>query len=460
MNKFQIISPVDNSVYAERHFASTDQIEQALQKSLEARKVWEKTSLDERKSICRSAVDYFQDHITEFSEELTWMMGRPIRFTPLEIKGGFRERALHMIEIADESLKDDVIEESPEFKRFIQKEPVGTVLVLSPWNYPYLTSVNAVIPAILAGNSVILKHANQTALCAERYQEAFDAAGLPEGVFQHLHLTHEQVAGIIPDERINHVAFTGSVGGGQAIQKAASQRFIGTGLELGGKDAAYVRADADLKSTAENLVDGSFFNSGQSCCGIERIYVHQDVYNDFVDHFVRITGEYNLGDPTNQEVTLGPLVRISSAEKVLAHVEEALSKGARAFIEKSDFPNLAPPYLAPQILVDVDHSMKVMTEETFGPVIGIMKVKSDDQAIQLINDSEYGLTASIWTNNTDKALEIGQQIESGTFYMNRCDYLDPALAWTGVKNSGRGCTLSSLGFDQFTRPKSYHLKLK
>lgn len=460
LNKFQIISPVDGSIYAERTYASNEEIEAILELSNSSQKVWKKTHLNERKTICAQAIQYFQDNVNDIAMEITMMMGRPIRYTPSEISGGFRERALHMIEIADEALANVQPTEIDGFKRFIKKEPLGTVLVLSPWNYPYLTAVNAIIPAILSGNSVILKHSDQTALCAERFAEAFQLAGLPKGVFQFLHITHDQVAGIIQDKRIDHVSFTGSVGGGNAIQQSVNQRFISAGLELGGKDAAYVRDDAILKPTVENLVDGSFFNSGQSCCGIERIYVHEKIYDRFISMFAQMTVEYNIGDPRNEGVTIGPMVRVSNAEKVQAQINEALSKGARSIIDSSTFPShLGPPYITPQILVNVDHSMNIMTEETFGPVAAIMKVSGDDEAIDLMNDSQYGLTASIWSADEDKVLELADSIDVGTVFMNRCDYLDPTLAWTGVKNSGKGCTLSSMGFDQFTRPKSYHMKL-
>ena len=405
-------------------------------------------------------VGYFIDHIDQFATELTWMMGRPIKYAPLEIKGGFKERADYMINSSEQALADIVPEVKTGFKRYIKKEPLGTVLVLSPWNYPYLTSVNAVIPAILAGNSVILKHADQTAICAERYLEAFKSSGIPDSVFQYLHLTHDQAGEIIRDNRIAHVAFTGSVDGGKAVQQSGSHRFINVGLELGGKDAAYVREDADLKFSVDNLVDGSYFNSGQSCCGIERIYVHESIYEKFVTQFAQTVMEYNLGNPTSPEVTLGPMVSSKVAAKVKAHIQDAIDKGARRIIDTSDFPkHLGEQYMPPQVLVGVDHTMDIMTEETFGPVVGIMPVKDDEQAIAFINDSQYGLTASIWTADDEKAVEIGDQIECGTVFMNRCDYLDPALAWTGVKHSGKGCTLSPLAFDQFVRPKSYHLRI-
>ncbi|GGC09977.1 aldehyde dehydrogenase family protein [Dyadobacter sediminis] len=455
------ISPVDGSVYVERTLADADAVELALDSAVVAQKEWRKTTLSEREAICRKAVEYFLNNADEIGLELTWQMGRPIRYTANEIRKGFQERANYMISIAGKALADVEVEEISGFKRFIRRDPLGVVFVVAPWNYPYLTSVNSVIPAIMAGNSVILKHAQQTPLCAERYARAFEYAGLPEGVFQYLHVSHEQVAQIIGDNRIDYVAFTGSVEGGHAVQKAINERFIVGGLELGGKDPAYVRADANLEDAVENLVDGSFFNSGQSCCGIERIYVHRNVYEQFVGAFAELTKTYTLGDPTSGETTLGPMVRTAAAEFAQKQIDEAISQGATALIDTSLFPphQSGTPYMAPQVLVNVNHSMQIMTEETFAPVVGIMPVENDEEAIRLMNDSQYGLTASIWTADMDAALQIGEQVETGTWFMNRCDYLDPALAWTGVKKSGRGCTLSTIGYEALTRPKSFHLKI-
>ena len=455
------ISPVDGSVYLERPLATGEMIENALAKATEAQKEWKKTTVKERAGFCLKAVEYFLDHADEIGLELTWQMGRPVRYTANEIRKGFQERAKYMISVAEQAVADVEVEEIAGFKRFIRRDPVGVVFVVAPWNYPYLTSVNSVIPAIMSGNAVVLKHAQQTPLCAERYAEAFAYAGLPEGVFQYLHLSHGQVATVIADPRISYVAFTGSVEGGHAVQKSINERFIVGGLELGGKDPAYVRADANLADAVENLVDGSFFNSGQSCCGIERIYVHEDVYDKFVEEFVALTKTYTLGDPLNADTTLGPMVRTSAANFAQKQIAEAIEQGAKALINTSLFPlhKEGTPYMAPQVLVDVDHTMKVMTEETFAPVVGIMSVKSDEEAIQLMNDSQYGLTASIWTTDIDAALEIGAQVETGTWFMNRCDYLDPALAWTGVKNSGRGVTLSKVGYEALTKAKSFHLKI-
>ncbi|MCF2442465.1 aldehyde dehydrogenase family protein [Dyadobacter sp. CY345] len=455
------ISPVDGSIYLERPLATDEMIENALAKATEAQKEWKKTSIKDRADFCLQAVEYFLNHADEIGLELTWQMGRPIRYTANEIRKGFQERAKYMISVAEQALADVEVEEIAGFKRFIRRDPVGVIFVVAPWNYPYLTSVNSVIPAIMAGNTVILKHAQQTPLCAERYAEAFAYAGLPDGVFQYLHLSHEKVAKVISDPRTAYVAFTGSVEGGHAVQKSINERFIVGGLELGGKDPAYVRADANLADAVENLVDGSFFNSGQSCCGIERIYVHEDVYDKFVEGFVELTKTYTLGDPLDADTTLGPMVRTSAAAFAQKQVDEAVKQGAKALVDTSLFPlhKEGTPYMAPQVLVNVDHSMQVMTEETFAPVVGIMSVKSDEEAIQLMNDSQYGLTASIWTSDIDAALEIGAQVETGTWFMNRCDYLDPALAWTGVKNSGRGVTLSKVGYEALTKAKSFHLKI-
>lgn len=455
------VSPVDGSVYVERFFADETEIADALSQAVRAAEVWRDVPVEERAEICGRAVDFLVASKDGIAEEITWQMGRPIRYTPGEVNG-LEERARHMIEAAPEALKDTPADEKDGFTRFIRHEPLGVVFVIAPWNYPYLTSVNTIIPALMAGNAVILKHSQQTPLTAERFAEAFAAAGLPTGVFQFLHLVHADTERIIRAPEINFVAFTGSVPGGEMVEAASSGRFIGVGLELGGKDPAYVRADADIGHAVENLVDGAFFNSGQSCCGIERIYAHKDIYDDFVDGFSELTKKYILGNPTDSETTLGPMVRADAADFVLTQIEAAVQSGAEALIDPGTFAaaEKGTPYLAPQVLVNVDHKMAVMTEESFGPVVGIMKVDTDEDAVDLMNDSRFGLTASVWTTDDKAALRIGDRIATGTWFQNRCDYLDPALAWTGVKQSGRGCTLSPMGYDTLTRPKSFHLKTK
>lgn len=453
------ISPIDGSVFVERPLAGDGEIEAALTRARKAQGAWRNTAIARRQELLTKAVDAFVAKGAAIAEEITRQMGRPLAYTPGEIRG-FEERARHMIAIAPEALKDIAVEPKAGFTRFIRRDPLGVVFVVAPWNYPYLTAVNAIVPALMAGNAVILKHSHQTPLCAERFAEAFQVAGLPEGVFQFLHMSHEATAKLIAHDGIDFVSFTGSVPGGHAVQEAAAKRFIGAGLELGGKDPAYVRADAKLDHAIENVVDGAFFNSGQSCCGIERIYVDAKVYDAFVEGAAALVRKYVLGNPLDKSTTLGPMVRASAADFVRGQVRDAVAAGAKALIDTKAFAadKEGTPYLAPQVLVGVDHSMRIMSEETFGPAVGIMKVKSDEEAIALMNDSDYGLTASIWTTDEEAALSIGDRVETGTWFMNRCDYLDPALAWTGVKDSGRGCSLSRVGYEQLTRPKSFHLR--
>ena len=453
------ISPIDQSVVIERQLASSEEANAAIDRALLAQKKWQQTSLAERGKLLHKLVDAMLAKKDLAARELTLQMGRPISHSPGELDG-FEERARYMIDVAEEALKPVQVGEKAGFTRYIRRDPLGLVFVIAPWNYPYLTAVNSVVPALMAGNAVLLKHSAQTPTVSENFVAAGLEAGLPEGLFQFLHLSHSAVADIIGDARVNYVAFTGSVDGGHAVQKAAANKFIACGLELGGKDPAYVRSDADLKHAVETLVDGAFFNAGQSCCGIERIYVHGDVYEKFVADYVEKVKQYKLGDPMDPETNIGPVVKLGAAHFIEAQVDQALKAGATALINPALFPaaKRGSCYMAPQVLVDVDHNMSVMKDETFGPVVGIMKVGDDDEAIKLMNDSPYGLTAAVFTKDEEAAIRIGDQVETGTWFMNRCDYLDPALAWTGVKDTGRGITLSSLGYEHLTRAKSYHLK--
>ncbi len=459
--ELKVISPIDGTVCYEIKMHSQDDIEKALAAASIAQKEWKDKSVSERKTYIIKFIEAFKSEKEKISEELTKQMGRPISYSPFEVNGTI-ERAKGMADIAENSLEDVLVEKKEGFNRYIKREPLGIVFVVPAWNYPFLIAVNSIVPALLSGNAVLLRHSAQTPLVAERFSDAFKKADLPEGLFQYLHLSHEDTANTIRDSRISFVAFTGSVKGGYEIQKVAAERFIGVGLELGGKDPAYVREDVDLNYAVENLVDGAFFNSGQSCCGIERIYVHESVYEKFVEGFTELTKKYKLGNPLDPETTLGPVAKRSGAELVRQHIKDAVDSGANALIDESLFPEAkdGTNYLAPQVLVNVDHSMDVMYEESFGPVVGIMKVKDDEEALKLMNDSPFGLTASIWTEDEDAAIRIGDKVNTGTWFMNRCDYLDPHLAWVGVKDSGRGCSLSQVGYEHLTRPKSFHLKIK
>ncbi len=457
MTMIRCISPVNGEVYAERPAMPLDQAKEAVAKARLAQKAWARRPLDERVKLVLAGVARLNEMAAEVVPELAWQMGRPVRYGG-EFKG-FNERSNYVASIAADALKPLVVEESKRFERRIEREPHGVVFVIAPWNYPYMTAINTVAPALMAGNTVIIKHASQTILVGERLVRAFVEAGVPADVFQNLFLDHETTAALIAAKGFDFINFTGSVEGGRSIERAAAGTFTGLGLELGGKDPGYVMEDADLDAAVDTLMDGATYNSGQCCCGIERIYVHESLYDAFVEKSVAWVSNYKLGNPLDPETTLGPMANRRFAETVRSQIADAVAKGAKALVDPKLFlQDDGGAYLAPQILVDVDHSMAFMREETFGPAVGIMKVKNDAEAIELMNDCQYGLTVSLWTKDAERAAGIGRELETGTVFMNRADYLDPALCWTGVKETGRGGSLSVIGFHNLTRPKSYHLK--
>lgn len=459
MSKIQCISPVDGSVYAERPVADAAQVAALFARSKAAQFHWAQRSVAERCTFCSAAVDAMVAMKARIAEELAWQMGRPVSQGAGEV-GGLEERSRHMISIAEASLQPLIPDKKPGVVRKISHEPLGVIMTIAPWNFPFMTALNSVIPALLAGNAVVLKHAANTLLVAERIQDAFDQAGLPEGVFQHIVLDHPATSELIGSGNVDMVCFTGSVGGGKAMEKAAAGQFIALGLELGGKDPAYVRADCNLPYTIENLADGAFFNSGQSCCSIERIYVHASIHDEFVAGLAAAGQAYVLGNPLETTTNLGPMIKPAAADFVRKQVADAVAAGAKTHVDTRKFPLDQPgsAYMAPQVLTDVTHEMSIMMDESFGPVVGVIKVSSDEEAIALMNDSDFGLTAGIWTEDLAAAERIAPQLEAGTVFMNRCDYLDPALAWTGVKDTGRGCSLSAMGFAALTRPKSFNFK--
>ncbi len=458
MVMIQNISPIDGSVYAEREAMSLDAARAAVSKVRSAQKSWARRPLEDRVQLVLKGVARLNEMVGEVVPELAHMMGRPVRYGG-EFKG-FNERSNYVASIAADALAPLVIEESGNFERRIEREAHGVVFVIAPWNYPYMTAINTIAPALMAGNTVVIKHAAQTLLVGERMVRAFVEAGVPEDVFINLFLDHQTTSALIAESLFNFVNFTGSVEGGRAIERAAAGTFTGLGLELGGKDPGYVMEDADLDAAVDTLMDGATFNSGQCCCGIERVYVNESLFDAFVEKSVAWVSNYKLGNPLEQETSLGPMANKRFAKVVRQQVADAVSKGAKALVDPKLFAadDGESAYVAPQILINVDHSMEFMTEETFGPAVGIMKVKNDDEAIRLMNDSKYGLTASLWTQDAERAGRIGREIETGTVFMNRADYLDPALCWTGVKDTGRGGSLSVIGFQNLTRPKSYHLK--
>ncbi len=450
------ISPIDGSVFAERPTLLRNEADAAVARAKAAQIAWAAKPLEDRIALVRAGVAAVGAMNDEIVPELAWQMGRPVRYGG-EF-GGFDERATYMADIAHEALAPMVVEDSDAFRRVIKRVPHGLVLVVAPWNYPYMTAINTVAPALIAGNAVMLKHASQTPLVGERMARAFHSVGIPKDVFQNVFLDHQTTSELIADRAFGFVNFTGSVGGGKAMETAAAGTFTGVGLELGGKDPGYVRADANLDAAVETLIDAAMFNSGQCCCGIERIYVAEALFGGFVEKAVSIVNGYKLGNPLDAETTLGPMAHVRFADEVRAQNAEAIAQGAIAHIDPAHFPQDNGAYLMPQILTNVSHDMRVMREESFGPVVGIMPVKDDAEAIRLMNDSDFGLTASVWTQDVPRAEAIADQIETGTVFMNRADYLDPALCWTGCKNTGRGGGLSVIGYHNLTRPKSYHFK--
>jgi len=456
-NTIKCISPIDGSVYAERPVLNADAATDAVKRAKTAQKDWAARPLAERIVLVQAGVARVGEMNDEIVPELAHQMGRPIRYGG-EF-GGFDERASHMASIAQDALAPIELEDSAHFKRYIKRIPHGLVLVVAPWNYPYMTAVNTVAPALIAGNAVMLKHASQTPLVGERMARAFHEVGVPEDVFQNVFLDHQTTSDLIASRSFGFVNFTGSVGGGKSMERAAAGTFTGIGLELGGKDPGYVMEDADIDAAVDTLIDGAMFNAGQCCCGIERIYVVESLYDTFVEKAVAIVSAYKLGNPLDPNTTLGPMAHARFADEVRAQTDEAVAAGAKTLIDPTLFPqDDGGAYLMPQILVNVDHSMRVMRDESFGPVVGIMPVKDDAEAITLMNDSDFGLTASLWTKDISRAEKIAEQIETGTVFMNRADYLDPGLCWTGCKDTGRGGGLSVIGYQNLTRPKSYHLK--
>ncbi len=435
-------------------------IGQTLDRAREAARAIRKLPIDERIALCDRALTAFEARAEEIAKDITKQMGKPLSQARGEVKG-MAGRWRHMMEIAKESLADIVLPPKEGFERRIAKDPLGVVLDLPAWNYPLLTAVNAVVPAVLAGNAVVVKHSPRTPLCGEHFARAFAEAKGPANVVQSLFVDYETTEKMVADKRIDSVLFTGSVLGGHRIQAAAKDRFVHVGLELGGNDPAYVAADADLANTVENVVDGAIYNAGQSCCAVERVYVHRSMYEKFIAAAEpRVLG-YVLGDPNDEKTSLGPIAQPWHIKELTGIIDDAKAKGAKVVVGgEACAVSGKGRFFQATLLRDVPQGAAVMQKESFGPILAVSAVDSDEEALARMNDSQLGLTASVWTSDRDRAERLARELEFGTVYMNRCDALDPALPWTGVKDSGRGVTLSALGFAELTRPKAIHFRLK
>jgi acyl-CoA reductase-like NAD-dependent aldehyde dehydrogenase len=456
-----IVSPIDGQVAFHFDYLDLGSARATIERARAAQRAWKRTPMAERVALVLRAMDAFDQKVNQHTEQITRMMGKPLAEARGEAKT-MRARAEVLCNLAERALADEVLPPLPgaSIHRFIRHEPVGVVLDIAAWNYPLLVPIGVVAGSVLAGNAVLIKHAPQTALVGRQIADAFAAAGAPEGLVSDLLCDHSTIAELLATRTIDQVAFTGSVRGGHEVFRTVAQHdFMAVGLELGGKDPALVLPDCDFEFTVPNLVEGAFYNAGQSCCAIERIYVHADLWDRFLEAYVVETRKLVLGNPLDAATTLGPVVNPAAAARVREHVAAAIAGGARRIVDPNSF---ARPdgecYLAPEVLIDVDHSMALMYEETFGPAIGIMKVRDEAEAIRLMNDSPYGLTASVWTRDDERALAIAEALDTGTVFQNRCDYLDPAMPWVGVKDSGHGVTLSHLGLQALTRPKSFHLR--
>jgi acyl-CoA reductase-like NAD-dependent aldehyde dehydrogenase len=455
---YTLVNPATEAPWREVTFTSAAELDAIVARARAAQREWRRVPVADRVRLVAGIVPAFRAMADQVALDITRQMGKPLQQAKSEIDTMI-DRAETMGRLAEAALADEPLPPKEGFARFIRREPLGVVLDIAAWNYPLLIAVNVIVPALLAGNAVLVKHARLTPLCGQHFADACARAGLPAGLCAAVVLDHAATAALIRSGRIDYVSFTGSVAGGREVYGHVAGRFIDAGLELGGKDPAYVCEDADFEFAVENVVDGAFYNAGQSCCGIERVYVARAQFDRFVEAAVALVRQYRMGDPEDPATTLGPLAHRRGVDVVDQQIAAARAAGARVLTGGT--PWRARGYFsAPTVLTGVDHTMSVMTEETFGPVVGIMPVRDDAEAIRLMNDSPYGLTASVWTADMERARRVMAELEAGTVYANRCDYLDPMLPWVGVKDSGKGCSLSHLGFAHLTRPKSFHLRTR
>lgn len=457
-----ITSPVDRSIAFSYEEPSLEEARKLVAQAASAQREVTALSLETRQALCLAAYERYGDHLDDHARAITRMMGKPVGQARGEYQRSMKERVNALVEMAPSALADNRPKEKAGFNRFTTREPVGVVLVIAAWNYPLLVPTNALFAAVLAGNSVVIKHAPQTMGVGAQLARAFEEAGAPKGLVTYLPASHETVAALLAERLFGYVAFTGSVRGGHEISRAAAaQGFTPVGLELGGNDPAIILPDCDFDSAVENAVDGAFYNSGQSCCAVKRVLVHESLRARFVEAAAELIKKYVVGNPLEDGTTLGPVVNEAAAERVRAHVSDALAKGGKRIVDAASFtiPTLSACYLAPELIDNASPDSLLMREETFGPALGVAGFNSDEEAIRLTNDQPYGLTASIWTKDAARAERIGRSLEVGTVFMNRCDYLDPEMPWTGTKDSGTGSSLSPLGFLAVTRPKNFHFRL-
>ena len=418
---------------------------------------WAATPLRKRLATIAKFRELIVARTDALAQTLTQEVGKPIRQSRNELKGLLARLDFFLAESA-RALREQKIFADPAQKldERISHEPLGVVANISAWNYPYFVGSNVFVPALVAGNSVLYKPSEFATLTGRHIADLLHAAGVPDDVFIPV-IGGGATGAALLRQPVDGVFFTGSYATGAKIAAAAGRRMIKVQLELGGKDPVYVCDDVDVKAAAAAVADGAFYNTGQSCCSVERIYVHEAIHGAFVDAFVAEVKSYKIGDPTDESTYIGAITRRPQLDVLRRQVADARRKGARLVVGGAAIKRKGN-WFAPTVLTDVDHSMLVMREESFGPIIGIQAVADDDAAIELMNDTEYGLTAGVYTQDASRARRVLSRVAAGSVYWNCCDRVSPRLPWSGVKHSGVGLTLSTMGIQTFTRPKAWHLK--
>ncbi|MBI2603720.1 MAG: aldehyde dehydrogenase family protein [Deltaproteobacteria bacterium] len=450
-----VINPATEELITSLLPDNEDELSRKFSLAQDAQKEWASTSLKERKAVIARFDKVLSKHKQDCARTLTKEMGKPITQALHEVEGT-STRISFFLEHMEKTLQDETVLKSASMVEKITYEPLGVIANISAWNYPYFVGSNVFIPALLTGNAVLYKPSEFASLTGGKIAQLFEEAGLPVGLFQVV-IGGGNTGSMLLEKPLNGVFFTGSVGTGRKISAAVASRFIRVGLELGGKDPAYVCDDVDVGTVAENLVDGAFYNAGQSCCSVERIYIHEKVFNNFTEAFCEKTKKLVVGDPLREETYIGPLARKTQINFLNDQVADAQGKGALILVTGGAKEGKGW-YYRPVVLGNVDHSMKVMREESFGPIIGLMRVKNDSEAVKLMQDTTYGLTASVYTKDGDRASEILGDMNTGTVYWNCCDRVSPALPWTGRRDSGLGSTLSKIGILSFVQPKAWHMR--
>ena len=451
-----IINPATGSTIEKLTEDTPVEVNNKIAALIEGQKIWAKVPLEERVAIIKKYGDLVVENLDELAKILSLETGKPIQQAINEIKGA-QNRIDHIRKDALKWLQKEIITEEGATREEITFEPLGVIANISAWNFPYNVGYNVFLYALLAGNAVAYKPSEFASLTGLKFRDLLWEAGIPKNAFG-CFIGGAEVGEMLLEADLDGYFFTGSYKTGKYIAQKVASKLVPVQLELGGKDPLYVMEDvADVKQAAINAAEGAFYNNGQSCCAVERVYVHEKIYDEFVAAFVEEVSTYKIGDPMKEGTFIGPLTRADQMDVILSQIADAKNKGARVLYGGERWGDKGY-YLTPAVLSNVDHSMDLMKEESFGPIIGIQKVKNDQEAFELMKDTAYGLTAAVFSGNELRAKELVEGLPTGTVYVNCCDRVSPNLPWTGRKNSGMGVTLSYMGIRAFTQPKAYQLR--